>query len=474
MSTDLTVPARDGCVLAATLTRPAGRGPWPAVVVRTPYDRGRLAGEAHGWAARGFACLVLDVRGRYGSAGRFRPYTHEEDDGADVLDHVRAAGWCDGRVLLAGASYGAHCAVRTALARPGEVAGVLVAVPALGAGETVREPGGAARLACRAGWWAEHGGRRRSAPARPVDPTALPLPDLLRPRPPGWTALWRAPRRDPALWPRLASARPPLLAVGGTADPFAADTRELARAWGGPSRLLLGPWGHGLDAPHPGRALAGRRVGEVYARWARAVLDGGAGTGHRGLLAVDADGGWRDPRPHRRRIELRLADAAFTADPADPFPSTPGGDHPGRALLETAAPVRGELHGSVGVELDVTSDAPDADWFARLWWATPTRRGVIGTAVRRTAPRGPVRLRTPPVGLVLPPDARLVVEVAGHHFPAHARNPHTGTDHATARTLRPDRRSVRAAALLLPLAAPAAGTVPASAVPASVIEETAA
>ncbi|SCE22249.1 hypothetical protein GA0115236_14042, partial [Streptomyces sp. IgraMP-1] len=49
---------------------------------------------------------------------------------------------------------------------------------------------------------------------------------------------------------------------------------------------------------------------------------------------------------------------------------------------------------------------------------------------------------------------RLRVEIAGHHFPAHARNPHTGEDPVTATRLAASRRTVRSegSALHLPVA----------------------
>lgn len=464
---DLVVTAPDGCALRHSVVRPTGHGPWPTVLIRTPYDRRALLGEAAGWAAHGFACVVGDVRGRFGSSGAFRPYLHEETDGGAVLDAVRDLPFCDGRVLLAGASYGAHCAVRTALARPGAVAGVLAAVPALGRGETVRECGGAARLACRVGWWSEHGGRSVPRPARPVRLEALPVTGILDV--PGWPALWTAPARDPALWSRLPEIGMPLLAVGGTADPFAAATAALARGWGGPARLLLGPWGHRLDADAPGAALGGARIGAVYACWARAVLDG-AVTGRGELVAAGPDGRWAAPDAGLR---VELSGGAFTADPDDPFPSRPRDTdlrvddaRRDRLLLHTPPLPGGELRGPVGITLQVGPSAPHADWFARLSLPGPGGRREIATAVlRHRATPTVVQLTTPPAGAVVPPGGRLVLEVAGHHFPAHARNPHTGADAASAVELRSDRRTVLAAVLDLPLSPTGRGTVAPARIP---------
>ncbi|MEJ8277304.1 CocE/NonD family hydrolase [Pseudonocardia spirodelae] len=462
----VTVRAGDGTPLAATLVRPAARR-WPAVLIRTPSGREHLLPEARGWAAHGFGCLVVDVRGRGGSAGAVVPYAHETGDGLAALAALRAVDGCDGRVVLAGASYGAHCAVVTAIAAP-DVSGVLVAVPALGPGETAREPGGAARLACRIGWWGEHGEGARPAP--PSALAALPVTAALGTSPPGWPQLWDAPADTPQLWAGVARATAPLLAVGGTADPFAARTAQLARCWGGPSRLLLGPWGHELDARDPGAVLGGRRIGAVYAAWARAAAQGRA-RGSGALVAAGTSGRW--VRPGVRAVVVDAGPGgAFLADPQQPVcsraphaprpapaPATP----PDRVVARTPPLPAGTLAGPLRARLDVSTAAPDADWVVRIG----LRGHDLVTAVRRErrAGRGEVVVTTAPVGAELHDGDRLDVEIAGHHWPAHARNPHTGADPAHATDLRPDRRTVHAVRLELPHVPPGRDEVAAAAVP---------
>ncbi|NYV78338.1 CocE/NonD family hydrolase, partial [Streptomyces sp. UH6] len=90
--------------LATDVVLPAGDGPFPAVLIRTPYDRTRHLPEARGWARHGFAAVVQDVRGRFGSAGsagerqagEWRPYAHELTDGTRTSRWIRRQPWSDG------------------------------------------------------------------------------------------------------------------------------------------------------------------------------------------------------------------------------------------------------------------------------------------------------------------------------------------------------------------------------------------
>lgn len=222
------------------------------LVARTPYGAAGHADEARGWIAHGIGLVVQDVRGRHESAGRFVPYAEDGGpDGPTLLAWVRS--WSPGPVVLLGTSYGAHAAVATALATAadGGADGVVVAVPALGLGETARTRGGVLQLASRLGWWLAQ--------------------DVRRP----WTDVLTARRRDAERAAGVAQVACPLLAIGGTDDYFAHDTVDLASAWGGPAQLVLGPWGHDL---------AGARRAHRILAWLDLLL---AGTPPRGVETVD-------------------------------------------------------------------------------------------------------------------------------------------------------------------------------------------
>ncbi|MCS0635419.1 CocE/NonD family hydrolase [Streptomyces sp. LP05-1] len=443
--------------LATGLLVPAGRGPHPAVVVRTPYGREAHHAELRGWAARGFAALAQDVRGRYGSPGCWRPYgEHEAEDGAATLRWVRDQPWSDGRIVTAGASYAAHCA----LAAPGDA--VIAAVPALGLAETARETTGPERLASRAGWWAAHGDRSAAHPA-PGAPELDRLPVARLLDRPSWPALWAAARRP------LPTGRVPLLAVGGSRDPFAGDTLRLWRHWRGPARLLLGPWGHGLTAePAPeARPAHGIDLGELYVAWARAALDGTL-AGRTGAIALGGSDHWygaHERRPAARwefgaRTGLRpLRGTGFLADPGRPVRSddlaVPDRGAPDRCLLVSPPLPRPlDLLGPAEARLDAVADTASADWAVRLVALDPAGRAQpLATGIVRRARPGPFTVPLGQLARRLDAGTRLRLEVAGHHFPAHARNPHTGEDPVTAVRLTASRRLVRMAgsALLLPV-----------------------
>ncbi|MER6609585.1 CocE/NonD family hydrolase [Streptomyces sp. NPDC000927] len=468
--------------LATDVRLPDGAGPFPAVLIRTPYDRSRHLAEARGWARRGFAAVVQDVRGRFASPGEWRPYENEATDGAVTARWIRRQPWSDGRYVAVGASYAAHCALVLALEAPGEPGeagvrpdAVIAAVPALGAAETAREPSGVERLLARAGWWAAHGDRHDSdegalEKALAADPgllTHLPLtglPDRLGRSLPSWAGLWRQRERG-RLASRAANADVPLLAVGGHHDHFTEETVALWRTWGGPSaRLLLGPWGHGLvSAPGPDAGPAHRVVlGELYASWARRALTGDLASGRHGAQALGGGDLWlpagTEGVPRTQRLRL-LRGSRFTADPSRPVRSdnltVPTGGVPDRCLLATAPLPRPlDAVGPVGMRLRATAHTPSADWAARLVALTPegiAEQLAVGVLRREEAADREFTVELGRLARRLRAGTRLRLEIAGHHFPAHARNPHTGDDPVAADQLLASRREVDPASVTLTL-----------------------
>jgi len=106
------VPMSDGVRLLADVYLPAGpgiEGPFPTILIRLPYGKTEAycSMPAHGkyWARRGYACVIQDVRGRFGSEGVYEPFVNEAEDGYETLDWVAAQPWCDGNIGMTGESY---------------------------------------------------------------------------------------------------------------------------------------------------------------------------------------------------------------------------------------------------------------------------------------------------------------------------------------------------------------------------------
>lgn len=103
----LASPMRDAAVLVLDVTMPRRDGPFPTILVRTPYERTseRLARWAEWFASAGYAFVAQDVRGRGDSDGTFEPWIQEFDDGYDTIGWIAGQPWCDGSLGMLGGSY---------------------------------------------------------------------------------------------------------------------------------------------------------------------------------------------------------------------------------------------------------------------------------------------------------------------------------------------------------------------------------
>ena len=108
---EVMVPMRDGVRLATDVYVPRqGVGPWPVILQRTPYDKRACNYEdAKYYAARGYAVVVQDERGRYRSEGEYywwRDYGWgERQDGYDAIEWAGTQPWSNGKVGTMGLSY---------------------------------------------------------------------------------------------------------------------------------------------------------------------------------------------------------------------------------------------------------------------------------------------------------------------------------------------------------------------------------
>jgi putative CocE/NonD family hydrolase len=111
---------RDGVELAADLYLPEQEGAYPTIISRTPYGRSSDVTVANSkyYASHGYAVLVVDVRGRGDSDGKFVPYRNEGVDGYDTVEWAAAQAWSDGNVGTMGGSYLGRIQWLTALHQP--------------------------------------------------------------------------------------------------------------------------------------------------------------------------------------------------------------------------------------------------------------------------------------------------------------------------------------------------------------------
>ena len=87
---------------------PAAKEHFPVLVYRTPYGKEFALKEYTTFqhaVERGYAVVVQDVRGRYASAGEFRPYENEGRDGFDTIEWAAHQPWSNGAIGTFGLSY---------------------------------------------------------------------------------------------------------------------------------------------------------------------------------------------------------------------------------------------------------------------------------------------------------------------------------------------------------------------------------
>jgi putative CocE/NonD family hydrolase len=106
---EVSVPMRDGVTLGADVFLPGGSGAsgrWTTVLVRTPYNRKLNAALSYrSFMRRGYAVVLEDLRGRFGSGGQFGYISEEGPDGNDTINWIAGQRWSNGRVVMAGASF---------------------------------------------------------------------------------------------------------------------------------------------------------------------------------------------------------------------------------------------------------------------------------------------------------------------------------------------------------------------------------
>lgn len=288
---DVMIPMRDGVRLAADVYLPqGGEGRLPALLERIPYDRrgtnhaDRTAADptprskpeiAAEFARGGYAYVLVDCRGRYGSEGVFTKYANEAEDGFDVMAWLVQQDWCDGRIGTLGLSYGAHVqAAAACLNPPGLKAMFMDSGGFSSAFHSGVRQGGAFELK-QLTWAMKHARLSPLSRENPARLAALNAEDVrdwmaVNPWRPGLTPLAAAPEYDAFIqdmWRREtfddfwrapdfcaachegAFTDAPMVFMSSWYDPYALSATDnydrFSRGKTGPVKLVMGPWTHG-------------------------------------------------------------------------------------------------------------------------------------------------------------------------------------------------------------------------------------
>jgi predicted acyl esterase len=100
----------DGVKLATDVYVPEGDGPFPTILIRTPYNKNGNKGTAAIVAKYGYALVAQDMRGRFASEGHHAIIFGNDglggkhQDGHDTLDWIARQKWSNGQVITYGQS----------------------------------------------------------------------------------------------------------------------------------------------------------------------------------------------------------------------------------------------------------------------------------------------------------------------------------------------------------------------------------
>ena len=262
----------DGVRLAARLWLPhaAQTRPVPALFEYIPYRKGdmtRARDERNhpAFAAQGYACLRVDMRGSGDSEGQMSDMYGEPElaDARHVIAWIAAQSWCDGAVGMFGTSWGGTAGLQAAIDGPPALKAVIAVCATHDRYEDDIHHKGGLLLTDSIEWGA-------------TLPAILASPPTFATVGPRWRAMWqerlerltfpleawvREEERSP-YWRRGSVTRQadrigcPVLAIGGWSDRYSNSVMSLVerrpdRVWG-----IVGPWGHHYpDVGHPGPAI---------------------------------------------------------------------------------------------------------------------------------------------------------------------------------------------------------------------------
>lgn len=271
----------DGVKLAARIWLPedALEKPVPAILEYLPYRKrdGTHVRDAltHPYfAARGYACIRVDMRGNGDSDGlMFDEYARQEqDDAIEVIAWLTIQKWCTGKVGMIGISWGGFNGLQVAARQPQALKAIVTICSTDDRyADDIHYKGGCL-INENLGWAAT----MLAYSSRPPDPKIVGTK---------WKKMWldrlknepfllidwlRHPTRD-SYWKHgsvcenYAAIEAAVLAVGGWNDAYSNTVPRLMKGLRSPCKAIIGPWAH----KYPHFAVPEPRIGflQECLRW---------------------------------------------------------------------------------------------------------------------------------------------------------------------------------------------------------------
>ena len=329
----------DGVRLAARLWLPHGaeEAPVPAIFEIIPYRKGDMVRardeRSHPYfAAHGYACLRVDMRGSGDSEGLMADM-YEPSELADtrhVIEWIARQPWCTGRVGMFGTSWGGTAGLQASIDAPEALKAVIAVCATHDRYEDDIHHMGGCLLTDTIEWGA-------------TLPAILASPPCAATVGPQWREMWQE-RLEHLAFPLEAWVREeargaywrhgsvrfdtdrisaPILAIGGWSDRYSNSVMSLTAArpdqvWG-----IVGPWSHHYpDVGHPGPAMDFQKVAlEWWDHWLKTPEPGLASWPQLRVWLREYDepadaidrrnGRWIAGEPAETRWLLRLSEGAL-------------------------------------------------------------------------------------------------------------------------------------------------------------------
>lgn len=445
---NIRVPMRDGIFLSTNVFLPEGSGPFPTILIRTPYDAG-LTKNANEWTDKGFAVVYQDVRGRFRSEGEDIPWISEKEDAEDTLNWMTKEPWCNGNVGMYGGSYLGYTQV--AAVRTGHPALKVVTPTLIGADRYYTSYWGGALRHGLTGWYLRKGGKdlEKHVPLSTLD-QFVSGKEI-----PYWHEVLAHPTYDD-FWKKQSihadfeKIQAPAFIRTGWFDLFLADAFDLfngIRNHAGSAlarqqtRMIVGPWPHEInktdfcDADFGANAKISDLFEQEVAYMSHFLRGDPKDSAAPLRLFVMGINEWRDeyewPLARTKWTKFYLsgngqansaagdgrladkpsgADDHYDYDPANPTPTSGGAwgfnnvglknqeeiEKRRDVLVYTSDPLKEavEVTGTVKARLSISSSAPDTDFTVKLVDVAPDGQtlgvtdGIVRARYRNQVPEG--------------------------------------------------------------------------------------